>query len=108
MKLSRIYAEGGTLSDDQSADYDTLSKQAEQEVLNDEGYAQLAALQVILDGSFTEDQKAHAGALVYIDTHGAVQVEAGLVKGTDKKAAIDAGVLEKSNHVGSTATKSPI
>jgi ParB family chromosome partitioning protein len=46
--------------------------------------------------------------LVYIDTHGVVQVEAGLVKGTDKKAAIDAGVLEKSNHVGSTATKSPI
>ena len=108
MKLSRIYAEGGTLSDDQSEDYDTLSEQAEQEVLNDEGHKQLAALQAILDGSFTEDQKAHAGVLVYIDTHGAVQVEAGLVKGTDKKAAINAGVLEKSNHVGSTATKSPI
>ncbi|MEP3947291.1 chromosome partitioning protein ParB [Ascidiaceihabitans sp.] len=108
MKLSRIYAEGGTLSNDQSEDYDTLSEQAEQDVLNDEGHAQLAALQAILDGSFTEDQKAHAGVLVYIDTHGAVQVEAGLVKGTDKKAAIDAGVLEKSNHVGSTGTKSPI
>lgn len=108
MKLSRIYAEGGTLSDDQSENYDALSEQAEQEVLNDEGHKQLAALQAILDGSFTEDQKAHAGVLVYIDTHGAVQVEAGLVKGTDKKVAIDAGVLEKSNHVGSTATKSPI
>ena len=108
MKLSRIYAEGGTLSDDQSETYDTLSEQAEQEVLNDEGHKQLAALQAILDGSFTEDQKAHAGVLVYIDTHGAVQVEAGLVKGTDKKAAINAGALEKSNHVGSTATKSPI
>lgn len=108
MKLSRIYAEGGTLSDDQSETYDTLSDQAEQEVLNDEGYAQLAALQAILDGSFTEDQKAHAGVLVYIDTQGALQIEAGLVKGTDKKAAIDAGVLEQSNHVGSTGTKSPI
>ncbi|MEN8841247.1 MAG: ParB N-terminal domain-containing protein [Octadecabacter sp.] len=108
MKLSRIYADGGALSDDQSEDYDTLSEQAEQEVLNDEGYAQLAALQAILDGSFTEDQKAHAGVLVYIDTHGALQVEAGLVKGTDKKAAIDAGVLEKSSHVGSTGAKSPI
>lgn len=108
MKLSRIYADGGTLSDDQSETYDMLSDQAEQDVLNDDGYAQLAALQDILDGSFTEDQKAHAGVLVYIDTHGAVQVEAGLVKGTDKKAAIDAGVLEQSNHVGSTGTKSPI
>lgn len=108
MKLSRIYAEGGTLSDDQSEDYDALSEQAEQEVLNDEGHKQLAALQTILDGSFTEDQKTHAGVLVYIDTHGAVQVEAGLVKGADKKAAIDAGVLEKSNHMGSTGTKSPI
>ena len=108
MKLLRIYAEGGTLSDNQSETYDTLSDQAEQEVLNDEGNAQLAALQAILDGSFTEDQKAHAGLLVYIDTHGALQIEAGLVKGTDKKAAIDAGVLEQSNHVGSTGTKSPI
>lgn len=108
MKLSRIYADGGTLSDDQSETYDTLSDQAEQEELNDDGYAQLAALQAILDGSFTKDQKAHAGVLVYIDTHGGLQVEAGLVKGTDKKAAIDAGVLAKSNHVGSTGTKSPI
>lgn len=108
MKLSRIYAEGGALSDDQSETYDTLSDQAEQDVLNDDGYAQLAALQAILDGSFTEDQKAHAGVLVYIDTHGALQIEAGLVKSTDKKAAIDAGVLEQSNHVGSTGTKSPI
>lgn len=108
MKLSRIYADGGTLSDDQSETYDTLSDQAEQEELNDEGYAQLATLQAILDGSFTEDQKAHAGVLVYIDRHGVVQVEAGLVKGTDKKAAIEAGVLEQSNHVGSTGTKSPI
>ena len=108
MKLSRIYAEGGALSDDQSETYDALSEQAEQEVLNDEGHKQLAALQAILDGSFTEDQKAHAGVLVYIDTHGVVQVEAGLVKGTDRKAAIDAGVLEKSSHLGSTGTKSPI
>lgn len=65
-------------------------------------------MQAILDGSFTEDQKADAGVLVHIDTHGVVQVEAGLVKGTDKKAAIDAGVLEQSNHVGSKGTKSPI
>lgn len=108
MKLSRIYAEGGTLSDDQSETYDTLSDQAEQDVLNDDGNAQLAALQAILDGSFTDDQKAHAGVLVYIDTHGTLQIEAGLVKGTDKKAAIDAGVLEQSNHVGGTGTKSPI
>jgi ParB family chromosome partitioning protein len=108
MKLSRIYADGGTLSDDQSEDFDALEEQAEQQVLNERGQARLAALQAILDGSFTAAQKAHVGVLVYIDNRGELKCEAGLVRNADKKAAIEAGILAKSNHLGSTGTKSPL
>lgn len=108
MKLSRIYADGGTLSDDQSEDFDALEEQAEQQVLNERGQTRFAALQAILDGSFTAAQKAHAGVLAYIDNRGELKFEAGLVRNADKKAAIEAGILAKSNHLGSTGTKSPI
>ncbi|MGB7319108.1 MAG: ParB/RepB/Spo0J family partition protein [Planktotalea sp.] len=108
MKLSRIYAEGGTLTDEQSEEYEALAELSEADDLADEGHVRLHDLQTILDGSFTDAQKAHAGVLVYIDNRGALQVEAGLVKGADKKAAIEAGILAKSNHAGSTGTKSPI
>lgn len=108
MKLARIYAENGDLSEEQGEEYDALAELAESDALDDEGQAKLAALQSILDGSFTDEQKAHAGVLVYVDSRGTVQCETGLIRGTDKKAAIEAGVLAKSNHAGSTGTKSPI
>jgi len=85
-----------------------LAELAEGDALDDEGQAKLAALQDILDGTFTKEQKAHAGILVYVDRSGAVQCETGLIRSTDKKAAVEAGVLAKSNHAGSTGTKSPI
>jgi ParB family chromosome partitioning protein len=108
MKLARIYAETGNLTDEQDEEYDALTELAEGDALDDEGQSKLAALQLILDGSFTDEQKAHAGVLVYVDSRGTVQCETGLIRGADKKTAIDAGVLAKSNHAGSTGTKSPI
>jgi ParB family chromosome partitioning protein len=108
MKLARIYAENGDLTEEQGQEYDALAELAEGDVLDEEGQAKLTALQLILDGTFTDEQKAHAGVLVYVDRSGKVQCETGLIRGTDKNAAIDAGVLTKSNHAGSTGTKSPI
>ncbi|MBM1691143.1 hypothetical protein [Sulfitobacter geojensis] len=108
MKLARIYAENGDLSEEQGEVYDVLAELAESDVLDDEVQARLAALQSILDGSFTDEQKAHAGVLIYVDSRGEVQCETGLIRGTDKKAAIEAGILAKSNHTGSAGTKSPI
>ena len=108
MKLARIYAENGELNEDQSDEYDALAELAEGDALDDEGQAKLAALQTILDGTFTETQKGHAGVLVYVDRTGTLQYETGLIRGTDKKAAVEAGVLAKSNHAGSSGTKSPI
>ena len=108
MKLSRIYAENGSLSEEQGEEYDALAELAESAVLDDEGQARLAELQLILDGTFTDQQKAHAGVLVYVDSRGTVQCETGLIRGADKKAAIEAGVLAKSNHTSNAGTKSPI
>lgn len=108
MKLARIYAENGELDEDQSGEYDALAELAEGDALDDDGQAKLAELQLILDGTFTEIQKAHAGVLVYVDRSGTLQYESGLIRGTDKKDAITAGVLAKSNHTGSSGAKSPI
>lgn len=108
MKLARVYAESGQLSEDQVAEFDKLEELADDEKLADDAKAKLAALQLIVDGTFTDEQKAHAGALVFIDNSGTLQCETGLVRSTDKKAALEAGVLAKSNHTGSTGTKSPI
>ena len=108
MKLARIYAEQGEFTEDQSDEYNALAELAEGDALDDEGQAKLTALQTILDGTFTEAEKALAGVLVYVDRAGNLQCETGLIRGTDKKAAIDAGVLAKSNHAGNSGTKSPI
>ncbi|MEJ8559777.1 ParB/RepB/Spo0J family partition protein [Yoonia sp. GPGPB17] len=108
MKLARIYADNGELNEDQSDEYDALAELAEGDALDDDGHAKLAALQLILDGTFTETQRAHAGVLVYVDRAGTLQYETGLIRGRDKKAAIEAGVLAKFNNAGSSGTKSPI
>ncbi len=108
MKLARIYAENGDLTPEQGEEYEALSALAEGDALDDEGQTKLAALQLILDGSFTEQQKAHAGVLVYIDSRGTLQFETGLIRSTDKQAAIETGVLAKSDRESHTGTKSPI
>lgn len=108
MKLARIYAQSGQLSEDQVEEFDALEELADDATLEDEGKAKLAALQLIVDGTFTDEQKAHAGVLVFIDNSGTLKFETGLVRCADKKAAIEAGILAKSNHTGSAGTKSPI
>jgi ParB family chromosome partitioning protein len=108
MKLARIYAESGQLSEDQVEEFDALEELADDDTLDDDGKAKLTALQLIVDGTFSDEQKAHAGVLVFIDNSGTLQFETGLVRGADKKAAIEAGVLAKSNDTGNAGTKSPI
>lgn len=44
MKLARIYAENGDLSEEQGEEYDALAELAESDALDDEGQANLAAL----------------------------------------------------------------
>jgi len=67
-------------------------------------------LQTIIDGEYTDEQRAYAGLYVYVDGNGVQSVSGALVKPEDKKAAIEAGVLRKSMHgsSGSDGPKSPI
>jgi len=104
-KFERVYPVEGVLSDDQSERYDELAELAEGDVLSEAGQAELEALQAVLDGDFTEAQKAIAGCVVHVGHSGALEVTAGLIRPEDKKAAIEAGVLAKSQH--GSAEKAP-
>ncbi|WP_306116229.1 ParB/RepB/Spo0J family partition protein [Roseovarius sp. MMSF_3305] len=109
-KFGSVYPESGDLTEEEGERYDELAELAEAEVIDAEGEAELAALQAILDGTYTDDQRAHAGLYVYVDGQGKQCVSGAMVKPEDKKAAIEAGVLRKSMHggSGSDGPKSPI
>ena len=98
-KFARVYPIEGVLSADQMERYETLCEMAEEDALNADGKKELASLHVILEGAFSEDQKTHAGCVVYVDQSGGFKVEAGLIRPEHKKAALAAGILQKSAHV---------
>lgn len=105
-KFARVYPVEGVLSDDQMERYEDLCEMADNDVLNAEGEEELAGLHVILEGAFTNAQKAHAGCVVYVDQSGGLKVEVGLIRPEDKKPAIAAGVLQTSVH-GNGDDKAP-
>lgn len=105
-KFERVYPVEGELSDDQCERYHELGELAEDDVLDDAGQIELDALQTILDGEYSDDQKAIAGCVVYVENDGTFKISAGLIKPEDKKAALESGILEKSNH-GSTGVAVP-
>jgi ParB family chromosome partitioning protein len=86
--------------------YEDLCEMVDSDVLNAEGEEELAGLQGILEGAFSEDQKTHAGCVVYVDQCGGLKVEAGLIRAEDKKAALAAGILQNSAH-GAGDDKAP-
>lgn len=92
-KLDRLYRVEGELTEEQAARYDELAELAEAEVLDEAGQAELAALETITQGDFTEDQKAHAGLFLFVDGKGQLTVQAAFVRAEDRAAAIAAEVL---------------
>ena len=107
MKMERVYPVGGELTEVQEARYDELGELANEEVLDEVGQIELDALQAILDGEYSDKQKAHAGFIAYVDQSGKLHLEAGLIRREDKKAAIEAGVLQASRHLKDDKPKSP-
>lgn len=109
-KLDRIYPLEGALSEEQAERFDELAELANGDVLDEDGQAELAALQSVLDGGFSEEQKALAGIIVYVDSRGDLKTADGLVKREDRAAAIEAGFLRASAHLADAAEapKSPI
>ncbi|MEO3416200.1 ParB/Srx family N-terminal domain-containing protein [Roseovarius sp. CAU 1744] len=106
-KFERVYPVAGVLSDDQSERYDALAELAEGDVLDVTGQAEFETLQKVLDGDFTADQKQVAGCVAYVRSDGTIDLCAGLIRPEDKTAAIEAGILAKSNHAAAAAPKNP-
>ncbi len=94
MKLARLYPIEGELTEEEAEEYDELADLANGGVLDGDGEARLSVLQAILDGKYSKEQKAHAGCILLVNGSGTIEVTAGLVGPEDKKAAIEAGVLE--------------
>ena len=99
-KLDRIYRIEGTLTEEQAARYNELAELANGDVLDEDGQAELAALQAILDGGYSDAQKAVAGVILYVNSKGELQKAEGLVRREDRTAAIEAGFLRPSAHAG--------
>ena len=107
-KLDRIYAEEGDLTEAEAERYDELAEMMEADVLDEAGQAEFAALENILAGAFSDEQKAVSGVVIYVDQSGSVQTIEGLVTREDRPAAIEAGFLTTSAHKTEAAQKSPI
>ncbi len=107
-KMERIYAAPGDLTDEEADRFEELGELAETEALDEDGWTEHRTLEAQAEGSFTDAQKAHAGAMVYVDRDGDLCVQGGIVRAQDKKAARDAGILASSRHGGDDGPKDPI
>ena len=108
---ARLYPSQGDVTEAESERYDELAELAEGEALDEAGEEELAALQSQQEGSYTDEQKAHSGAILYIDREGRLRTEEGLVRGEDKAAARAAGVLSvpgRGDEDEDAGPKSPI
>ena len=93
LKCARVYPVAGDLTEEQSARYDALSELTEAGVIDAAGEDELERLEAIIEGSFTDAQKAVGGLLVYVSADGSLDTCKGLIRAEDKAAAVEAGVL---------------
>ncbi|GGB30889.1 MULTISPECIES: ParB/RepB/Spo0J family partition protein [Rhodobacterales] len=108
-KMARLYREDGVLTPDQSERYDELAELSTRDELDEAGDAELLELHAILEGTFTDEQRAHSGVIVYVDQRGELRSTEGLVRKEHKAAAIKAGLIHPSRHTTEDdAPKSPI
>ncbi len=104
--FARLYKEEGELTDAQAERYDELSELAQTEALDVAGQEELNTLDAILEGCFTEAQRAHSGLILYVNWHGELTSRMGFVHAEDIPAAIKAGVLAETTPVPRTTTPS--
>lgn len=109
-RLARVYPNEGDLTEAEAERYDELAGLANAGELDEAGQAELDALQAILDGGYTAEQKRLAGAFIHVDHDGHLRITAGFVRPGETDAAIAAGVLPASRTARpeSEAPKSPI
>ncbi|MTE01675.1 ParB/RepB/Spo0J family partition protein [Paracoccus sp. YIM 132242] len=92
-KMARLYRVEGDLTEEQAERYDELAELAEAEVLDEDGQAELEALQAILDGDFTDEQRRFGGWFMCVAQDGQIRMDGPYVRPEDRTAAIEAGVL---------------
>ncbi|WP_226554843.1 ParB/RepB/Spo0J family partition protein [Celeribacter naphthalenivorans] len=97
----------GVLSVEQTERYDELSELDHDDELADADRAELDALQAILDGHYTDAQKALAGVVAYVNDDGALVFSGAYVKAEDQQAAVDAGVIKAVNKVKAEVKEKP-
>ena len=92
-KMARLYRVEGELTDDQAERYDELAELAEADALDEDGQAELDALQAILDGDFSDAQRRFGGWFLCVGQDGTIKTEGPYVRPEDRARAIEAGVL---------------
>jgi len=101
---ARLYREEGQLTEAPVARYDALSELASAEALDAGGAEELIALEAILEGQYSAEQRRHAGVLLHVNWRGSLVRTEGLVRAADAPVAIAAGVLAASAHLPEAAT----
>lgn len=94
----RLYKIEGDLTEEQAERYDELAELAEGDALDEDGQTELDSLEAILEGCYTEDQRALSGIVLHVNWRGDLTAAMGLVDPEDIPAAIDAGLLAPSAH----------
>ena len=92
-KMARLYRVEGDLTEEQAERYDELAELAQAEVLDEDGQAELDALQAILDGDFTDEQRRFGGWFLCVGQDGQIRMDGPYVRPEDRAAAIEAEVL---------------
>jgi ParB family chromosome partitioning protein len=96
---ARVYPVEGDLTEAEAERYAELAELANADVLDAEGQADLDALSRTLDGDYTAEQRAVAGAILAIDYDGEMRLHGGLIRKADREAAIAAGVIAPARGV---------
>ncbi|MBL4559284.1 MAG: hypothetical protein JKP98_26285 [Rhodobacteraceae bacterium] len=100
---ARVYPVEGDLTEAEAERYAELAELANADVLDAEGQADLNALSRTLDGDYTAEQRAVAGAILAIDYDGEMRLHGGLIRKADREAAIAAGVIAPARGAGEDA-----
>ena len=91
--FTRIEKIPGTLTEAQKARYDVLDAEPWW-TLEEEDKKEKDALDEILEGEYSDEQRALAGAFLYVTGNGKVSTVVGLVKAEDRQKAVEAGFLQ--------------
>ncbi|WP_282611427.1 ParB/RepB/Spo0J family partition protein, partial [Pelagibius sp. Alg239-R121] len=105
-KMERTYPEQAELSEEDGARYDELQDLIDDGQASDGEVEEFEALANKLgEESYSADQMAHAGVVLYLDYRGEIDSEYGLIKPQDHAAAVDAGICRSVTKSGSTTAE---